>query len=187
MTFELVDKRHLSSSASLGVEEKTAVRDAAGGTEDEASHAIMLKVMKRARRNGFWLSCDCRSEGGSAACADRVNPHQPRRQPGEGPGRVLDTDLAFAGEAWSWVGDALPLLTASSDLQSHALARRMRAGFFSVSDDVYADSWERQCTVFEQEALHLATRLVCSDDEARCTSITPIWMAESISAHLTHG
>ncbi len=46
MTFELVDKRHLSSSASLGVEEKTAVRDAAGGTEDEASHAIMLKVMK---------------------------------------------------------------------------------------------------------------------------------------------
>ena len=94
-------------------------------------------------------------------------------KPAEGPGRIfdLDTDLAFAGEAWSWVGDALPLVTAGSELEPYELAQLMRAGYFSASDDADADSWERQCTVFEQEALHIATRLLCTDDEARRTSI----------------
>ena len=91
----------------------------------------------------------------------------------QGPGRIidLDTDLAFAGEAWSWVGDALPLVTAASTLEPHALAELMRAGFFSPSDDADADSWDRQRTDFDHEALHIATRLLCSDDEARRTSI----------------
>ena len=47
----------------------------------------------------------------------------------------------------------------------------MRAGFFSPSDDADADSWDRQRTDFDQEALHIATRLLCSDDEARKVSI----------------
>ena len=92
---------------------------------------------------------------------------------GKGVGRMVDlvADLAFAGEAWSWVGDALPLVTASTDLDPCELAQIMRAAFFSPSDDADADSWERQRDVFDQEALHIATKLLVSDDEARRTSI----------------
>ena len=55
----------------------------------------------------------------------------------------------------------------------------MRAGFFSPSDDADADSWDRQRTDFDQEALHIATRLLCSDDEARRVSI-----ADAVSREL---
>ena len=94
-------------------------------------------------------------------------------RPGSGVGRILDldADVAFAGDAWSWVGDALPLVTAASDIDPWQLAQLMRAGFFSASDDADADSWERQRDVFEQEALHIATRLLVSDDAARRSSI----------------
>ena len=45
--------------------------------------------------------------------------------PARVPSRTLDlaADIAFAGEAWSWVGDALPLVTADSDLEPGDLAR----------------------------------------------------------------
>ena len=94
-------------------------------------------------------------------------------RPAEGAGRILDlpTDLAFAGEPGSWVHDVLPLVTADSTLEPWTLAELLRAGFFSPSDDADADSWERQRTDFESEALHIATRLLVSDDEARRTSI----------------
>ena len=94
-------------------------------------------------------------------------------RPGTGVGRILDldTDVAFAGEAWSWVGDALPLVTAGSDIEPFQLALLLRSAFFSASDDVDADSWERQRDVFEQEAHHIATRLLVSDDAARRSSI----------------
>ena len=94
-------------------------------------------------------------------------------RPGRGVGRILDldADVAFAGDAWSWVGDALPLVAAGSDIEPWQLAQLMRAGFFSASDDADADSWERQRDVFEQEALHIATRLLVSDDAARRSSI----------------
>ena len=90
-----------------------------------------------------------------------------------GVGRILDldADLAFAGDAWSWVGDALPLVTAGSDIEPFQLALLLRAAFFSASDDADADSWERQRDVFEQEAHHIATRLLVSDDAARRSSI----------------
>ena len=91
----------------------------------------------------------------------------------EGPESTigLDADLAFAGEAWSWVSDALPLVTADSRLDPHSLADLLRAAFFSPSDEADADSWETQRDRFEQEALHIATRLLVSDDEARIASI----------------
>ena len=94
-------------------------------------------------------------------------------RPPEGPGHILDlsTDLAFAGEAWSWVHDALPLVTEDSRIEPWDLAQLLRAGFFSPSDDSQADSWERQRDLFDQEALHLATKLLVSDDEARVTTI----------------
>ena len=92
---------------------------------------------------------------------------------GKGVGRMidLDADLAFAGEAWSWVGEALPLVTAGSAMQPFELAGIMRAAFFSFSDDADADSWETQRDRFDEEALHIATRLLLSDDEACRSSI----------------
>ena len=93
--------------------------------------------------------------------------------PARGPGRTLHlpADLVFAGEAWSWVAEALPLVTADSDLQPHQLAELLRAGFFSASDDADSDSYETQRDRFDQEALHISMRLLASDDEARVASI----------------
>ena len=94
-------------------------------------------------------------------------------RPANGPRQILDldADLAFAGEAWSWVADTLPLVTPHSDLEPYGLAQLLRAAFFSPSDDADTDSWETQRTNFEQEALHVATKLLVSDDQARRTSI----------------
>ncbi len=83
----------------------------------------------------------------------------------------IPADMAFAGEAWSHIDDTLPLVTRDSTLQPHELAALLRAGFFSPSDDVEADSWETQKDRFDEEALHLATRLLLSDDEACRQSI----------------
>ena len=44
---------------------------------------------------------------------------------------AVSADLAFAGEAWSSVHDALPLVTADSDIAPEELAQLLRAGFFS--------------------------------------------------------
>ena len=89
------------------------------------------------------------------------------------PDRTLDlpADAAFAGEAWSWIDDALPLVTADSELDPRELAELLRAAFFCPSDDAEADSRETQRDEFEREALHMATRLLVSDDEARRRSI----------------
>ena len=94
--------------------------------------------------------------------------------PARGRGRTLDlpADLVFAGEAWSWVSEALPLVTADSDVQPHQLAELLRAGFFSPSDDADSDSWETQRDRFDQEASHIAMSLLASYDEARIASIT---------------
>ncbi len=94
-------------------------------------------------------------------------------RPPSGPPATLDlaTDLAFAGEAWSWVEDALPLVIADSALQPHELAGLLAAGFFSPSEEADADSWETQRERFHESALHLATRLLLSDDAACRTSL----------------
>jgi len=83
----------------------------------------------------------------------------------------LPADLAFAGEAWSWLDDAVPLVTADSALQPHELTALLRSGFFSPSDDSGADSYETQRDRFDEDALHLATRLLLSDDDACRQSI----------------
>ena len=89
---------------------------------------------------------------------------------------AVPADLAFAGEAWSSVHDALPLVTADSDIAPEELARLLRAGFFSPSDDVEADSWETQLTRFEEDALHMSLKLMCSVEEARQRTIADaVW------------
>ena len=114
---------------------------------------------------------------GAPAAALPQRPHAIRMNlavsPARGPGRTLDlpADLVFAGEAWSWVAETLPLVTADSDLQPHQLAELLRAGFFSPSDDADSDSWETQRDRFDQEASHIAMSLLASDDEARIASI----------------
>ena len=94
-------------------------------------------------------------------------------KPASGPSRTLDlpADLAFVGEAWSWVGEALPLVTADSTLEPHPLAELLRHGFFTPSDDIDADSRETQAMRFDEEALHIATRLLCNEDSALALSI----------------
>ena len=94
-------------------------------------------------------------------------------RPASGPARTvhLPADIVFAGEAWSWIEEAMPLVTEDSALQPHELAALVRAGFFSPSDDADSDSWETQRNRFEEDALHLATRLLLSDDEACRASI----------------
>ena len=94
-------------------------------------------------------------------------------RPAAGACATLDipADVAFAGEAWCHVDDALPLVTADSALQPHGLAELLRAAFFSPSDEADSDSWETQSDRFDEEALHLATRLLLSDDEACRQSI----------------
>ena len=94
-------------------------------------------------------------------------------RPPSDPVRTLDlvADVVFAGEAWSWLDDAMPLVTVDSQLQPHKLAALLRAGFFSPSDDTDADSYTTQSDWFDESAVHLATRLLLSDDEAARNSI----------------
>ncbi len=94
-------------------------------------------------------------------------------RPPTGPSATLDipADVAFAGEAWCHVDDALPLVIEDSALQPHGLAELLRAAFFSPSDEADSDSYETQSDRFDEEALHLATRLLLSDDEACRQSI----------------
>ena len=90
-----------------------------------------------------------------------------------GRGRTLGlpADLAFAGEAWDWVCNALPLVTMDSTLEPHRLVELLRFAFFAVSDDVDADSRETQAMRFDEDALHIATKLLCSEDSALELSI----------------
>ena len=84
---------------------------------------------------------------------------------------ALDADFAFAGEAWAWLCDVRPLVTAESAIEPAELAGILRDAFFSPSDDSDADSRETQRTRFEEEAMHLALSLLCSEEEARRRSI----------------
>ena len=85
---------------------------------------------------------------------------------GTGETLALEADLAFAGEAWAWLADVRPLVTAESDIEPAELADVLRDAFFSPSDESDADSWETQRARFEEEATHLAIGLLCSEEEA---------------------
>ena len=67
-------------------------------------------------------------------------------------------------------------MTADSDIAPEELARLLRAAFFSPSDDADADSWETQLTRFEEDALHMSLKLLCSVEEARQRTIADaVW------------
>ena len=134
----------------------------------------------RVAAGGRWMALDDWPLPESPGTAAAPLPPRPAAlrfelavRPPAGADRTLDlpADIVFAGEAWSWLDDALPLVTADSPLQPHDLAELLRAGFFSPGDDADSDSWETQRDRFDESALHLATRLLLSDDEACRTSI----------------
>ena len=88
----------------------------------------------------------------------------------------IPADVVFLGEAWTWVGEARPLVTADSAIEPETLARLLRGGFFSPSDDAAADAWETQSVRFDEEALHITLKLLSSEDEARRRTIAQaVW------------
>lgn len=80
---------------------------------------------------------------------------------------IVPADLAFAGAAWCYVSDTRPLVTRDSDIAPHELAGLIHASYFAPSDDCGADSWDTQNERFRQDAMHLAVKLLASEDEAR--------------------
>ena len=89
---------------------------------------------------------------------------------------AIPADVVFLGEAYTWVGDAQPLVTADSAIAPETLARLLRGGFFCPSDDAAADAWETQSVRFDEEALHIALKLLASEDEARRRTIAQaVW------------
>ena len=149
-------------------------------------------IAVRAAAEGKWVALDAYPLPETSRSPAAPLPSRPAAirfelsvRPASGPARTLDVpaDLVFAGEAWSWIEEAMPLVTADSALKPHQLADILAAGFFSPSDDADSDSWETQRERFEEAALHLATRLLLSDDEACKTSIAEavrrelVWLA----------
>ena len=143
------------------------------GWYDGLARATAMFVMAAA--DGEWMDIDDypmpeRAHPGAARLPPR--PAAIRIEltvrPATGPSGTLDlpADVAFAGGAWCGLHDALPLVTVDSALQPQELAELLRAGFFSPSDESDSDSWETQRDRFDEEALHLATRLLLNDDEA---------------------
>ena len=80
---------------------------------------------------------------------------------------ALDADVAFAGEGWSFLDDAHPLVTRGSDIDPGCLRQLLYAAFFGPSDDPDADSYETQRTRFQDDAMHMALRLLASEEEAQ--------------------
>ena len=137
-------------------------------------------TVRVADADGKWMALDEYPLPGMSRSPAATLPARPAAirialavRPASGPARIIDVpaDLVFAGEAWSWIDEAMPLVTEDSALLPHQLAALLMAGFFSPSDDADSDSWETQRNRFEEDALHLATRQLLSDDEACRASI----------------
>ena len=97
---------------------------------------------------------------------------------GSGPPETMTVpaDLAFACGGWTWVAEARPLVTRDSHLDPMQLRQLLRASFFSPSDDAEADSYETQKSRFDEEATHLAVKLLASEEEARKYTIAEaVW------------
>ncbi len=108
---------------------------------------------------------------------DRIDMHL-RIERGDGPSETMTVpaDVAFLGEDGSWVEDARPLVTRDSKLTPMQLTRLLHASYFSASDDADADSYDTQSARFDQDATHMAIKLLASEDEARKHTIAEaVW------------
>lgn len=84
---------------------------------------------------------------------------------------VIDADVAFPGDEDAYIEELWPLVAASSDIQPSELAQLLCNAFFCYSDDAEANSWDTQREDFELTANRIATRLLCSEDEATIDAI----------------
>ena len=108
---------------------------------------------------------------------DRIDMHL-RIERGDGAPETMTVpaDVAFLGEDGSWVEDARPLVTRDSKLTPMQLTRLLHASYFSASDDADADSYDTQSARFDQEAMHMAIKLLATEDEARKHTIAEaVW------------
>ena len=99
-------------------------------------------------------------------------------RPGGAPNEIIPVaaDLAFAAEPGSWIEDADPLVTKDSELAPGDLATLIVDSCFCPSDDAESDSYATQRKEAEAHALHTATALLVSSDEARKRSIAAaVW------------
>ena len=89
---------------------------------------------------------------------------------------TIPADLAFAGEGWCWIEDAQPLVTRDCTLDPAKLKQLLRAAFFSASDDAEADSYTTQRDRFDETAMHMAVKLLATEDEAiKHTIAEAVW------------
>ena len=90
---------------------------------------------------------------------------------------TVSADLAFVGEGWCWIDDARPLVTRDSTLDPAELKQLLRASFFAPNDDAESDSHGTQKARFEEDAMHIAMKLLlASEDEARKHTIAKaVW------------
>ena len=96
---------------------------------------------------------------------------------------ALPADLAFFGDDyWCGIEDTTPLVTADSSMQPHVLAQLLRAAFFCPSDDTDADSYETQKTRFDAAAMHLALKLLASEEDAKKHAIAETMCREVLWA-----
>ena len=84
---------------------------------------------------------------------------------------VTNADVAFACDQDCYVEEIAPLVSASSNLQPFELADLIYSAFFCYSDDAEANAWETQRDDFMLEANRIATRLLCSEDQATIEAI----------------
>ena len=108
---------------------------------------------------------------------DRIDMHL-RIERGDGAPETMTVpaDVAFLGEDGSWVEDARPLVTRDSKLTPMQLTRLLHASYFSASDDADADSYDTQSARFDQDATHMAIKLLATEDEARKHTIAEaVW------------
>lgn len=89
----------------------------------------------------------------------------------------VDTDLAFAilcSYSWHPIDETAPLVTFDSKLDAEELARLLDIAFFDSSPDSEEDSPETRRAQFRISALHLAHRILHSDESAATAALCEI-------------
>ena len=97
---------------------------------------------------------------------------------GNGPPETMTVpaDIAFVGEDGAWIADARPLVTGDSHLTPVQLKQLLHASYFSPSDDADSDSYDTQSARFDEDAMHMALKLLATEDEARKHTIAEaVW------------
>ncbi len=89
---------------------------------------------------------------------------------------TVPADVAFVGAEGDWIDDTQPLVTKDSDLQPDRLKQLLRYAYFSPVDDADADSHDTQRRRFDEDAMHMALKLLATEEEAmKHTIAEAVW------------